>query len=472
MEGMEEIVASVSGYHGIERFKLIKLISLSGANYVGALTRSTTHLVCWKFEGEKYTLAKKFGTKIVNHQWLEDCIKKRKRIPEKSYSLQSGQQVGSITLDVPAISKELGVLRKKKLVLNGGHKSCTDPVIDIEYEITEHQDWDDRWLFAKNEESSKGVSNSSRKKKKRIHDRTTTRDTISTDPPRSSRRLVNKNASIYPMESLANNGNKSLGNEILNVDDNVASTSNHFSLRNENVASTVEGHRDAFTSQRRARNHSFSEIEASDVPETGAEDLILQREETVSTPERTLQDARSDVEKVNEKLKMAEQDEQPARNTASLDLSCVICWTRFSSTRGVLPCGHRFCFSCIQNWADCMVSKGKTSTCPLCKSSFMTITKVDEADCVDQKIYSQTVPCASSTQDIFILPDGPPVFNHLQVQPPEPACCQCHSREPEDLLVQCDVCHLRCIHCYCLDPPLFPWICSSCKDFRMFYSRY
>ncbi|KAI4388974.1 hypothetical protein MLD38_001254 [Melastoma candidum] len=103
---MDSVVATVSGYHGSDRLHLIKLVSLSGASYVGALTNSTTHLICWRFEGRKYEMAKRFRTIVVNHCWVEDCRTSGERVPELTYLLKSGEEVGPLRLEVPDGIKE------------------------------------------------------------------------------------------------------------------------------------------------------------------------------------------------------------------------------------------------------------------------------------------------------------------------------------------------------------------------------
>ena len=69
----------------------------------------------------------------------------------------------------------------------------------------------------------------------------------------------------------------------------------------------------------------------------------------------------------------------PGSNPAS-EISCVICWTDFSSFKGVLSYIYCFCFKCIHRRADEIVSKNKKEpTCPLCLKSFDFITVTNDA---------------------------------------------------------------------------------------------
>ncbi|KAK6154927.1 hypothetical protein DH2020_009175 [Rehmannia glutinosa] len=493
VKGMESVIATVTGYHGAERFNLIKLISRAGASYVGNMNRSVTHLVCWKFEGRKYELAKKFKMVIVNHRWIEECVKKGRRISEQPYTFQSGEEMGPLLLDIP-----LGINQAK--AQTKALKNTKAPVIDIDSEDINNASWMDSILFDENlfppmRQNSHGSNRPTRKaikknsrtdcpRSKEYFLETQSGPTVveleeaSTSQPAYSRRVRKRNFSSLEPQC---KGRRLVKKHISTKDSLLTSTvvegCEEIKPLPENKSSVILSDSSDVERHQHISNRHTSDIRSflsrqdnsyarDDVEETELSNHENQNALDHGAPSSPL----ATSEKFREAACLDFIDVDPGKKLpASSELSCVICWTDFSSTRGVLPCGHRFCFSCIQNWADHMASRGKSSTCPLCKASFICITKVEDAVSSDQKIYSQTIPHDNSKMDLYILPDE----TYVPYGPPSnasaPVCCQCFSREPEDLLVKCNFCQIRCVHCYCLDPPLFPWTCVHCKDLQMLY---
>ncbi|XP_059451474.1 uncharacterized protein LOC132182293 isoform X1 [Corylus avellana] len=526
---MESVVATVSGYHGSERFNLIKLISHAGASYVGALSRSTTHLVCWRFEGKKYDFAKKFNTIIVNHRWVEECIKQGKRVPEHPYIQESGEEVGPLLLEILPVNVGLRTKNRKMLtdklnVCDYSKKQTTDLACGVSGlaawtescllnkslfpdsqksndashkskhklvkkasmkenksssrycleepplsgllmqhgESSSHsskhpvKDW--RKIFNGNGKSSFHSSKHPDKDKRKIFNGYGSN--MSSEPSCKGRRLLKKNVGIDMLESAhLESDQECYPISVHNLHNNVAALPNYSDgIQNANRLKIGGTSDDQFHNQVGTTNESSETSKDSN--------LCVKHPSTAMG--RTSEQGCTNDEDLKEEIEDETQIEHLTRLPTSTELSCVICWTDFSSTRGVLPCGHRFCFSCIQNWADHMASRRKISTCPLCKASFVSITKVEDAATTDQKIYSQTIPCAPSDLDIFILTDQETrTFGAQSLL--APTCSACRCQEPEDLLISCHLCQIRRIHSYCLDPPLLPWTCMHCRDLQMLY---
>ncbi|XP_071699574.1 BRCT domain-containing protein At4g02110 [Rutidosis leptorrhynchoides] len=90
----KSLVICLTGYQRVDREDIMTMVSLMGAQFSKALVANKiTHLICYKFEGEKYLLAKKINRiKIVNHKWLEDCLKAWDVVLEDDYS-KSGYEL-------------------------------------------------------------------------------------------------------------------------------------------------------------------------------------------------------------------------------------------------------------------------------------------------------------------------------------------------------------------------------------------
>ncbi|KAL2323700.1 hypothetical protein Fmac_028079 [Flemingia macrophylla] len=86
--GAKDLIMCLTGYLRQDRDDIMTMVRLMGAQFSKPLVANkVTHLICYKFEGEKYELAKRLGTiKLVNHRWLEDCLKEWVLLPEEKYN--------------------------------------------------------------------------------------------------------------------------------------------------------------------------------------------------------------------------------------------------------------------------------------------------------------------------------------------------------------------------------------------------
>lgn len=108
--GANKLIISLTGYQGVERNDIKVKAQLMGAVFSKSLVaNTTTHLICYKFEGEKYELARRMNfTKVVNHLWLEDCLKAWKILPEEPYSRLSGKDLEMMEAEAKDSEDEAG----------------------------------------------------------------------------------------------------------------------------------------------------------------------------------------------------------------------------------------------------------------------------------------------------------------------------------------------------------------------------
>lgn len=93
--GAKSLIICLTGYQRGDREDIMTMVALMGAQFSKPLiANKVTHLICFKFEGEKYVLAKKMNRiKLINHKWLEDCLKAWKIVSEEDYSNKSGYEL-------------------------------------------------------------------------------------------------------------------------------------------------------------------------------------------------------------------------------------------------------------------------------------------------------------------------------------------------------------------------------------------
>ncbi|PNY09013.1 BRCT domain-containing protein [Trifolium pratense] len=124
--GAKDLIVCLTGYLRQDREDIMTMVSLMGAQFSKPLVANkVTHLICYKFEGEKYELAKKLATiKLVNHRWLEDCLKNWVLLPEDKYN-KSGFELEMMAEEAKDSEDEA---EDSKLGQSGGRNRSRSPL--------------------------------------------------------------------------------------------------------------------------------------------------------------------------------------------------------------------------------------------------------------------------------------------------------------------------------------------------------
>ncbi|KAI5839772.1 hypothetical protein DFP73DRAFT_483593 [Morchella snyderi] len=113
VQGMQDMIITVSNYGGDARLYLENLVEACGARFTKSMKAENTHLVTAREHSEKCTAAREWNINMVNHLWLEECYAKGKvmSLANRRYAMWPPRTnlmevVGMTAIDVGALEKE------------------------------------------------------------------------------------------------------------------------------------------------------------------------------------------------------------------------------------------------------------------------------------------------------------------------------------------------------------------------------